>query len=290
MRNCVDLSLFARTVDNAKWAGKYNSPIGLARLIACYEWRSLVKGRISRSDWAAVLNSKQQECEISTYLLSIILTFFLGPDAGNDAHAGYTLYKKFEAMMPLMPSLPKAAWYSFNVHRGNLCTDDERLWVPENPAYDPGPLPEPRPLTEAQLCRKRKKAEDRAAQQPFSTQVESGVSPLLFPIPKGQLPTNPGGLILSPQASMPAKVASGLTMTQVSSYHHSAGKQSTARNNYQDQHFQSTFTSRSGSVGYHPQNTAEVSQTRPSKRPTWKQNHLPRPDHIRDNSTTTGNP
>jgi len=73
MRNCVDLSLLARTVDNPKWAGRYNSPIGLARLIACYEYKLLAKGKVSRSDWAAVLSSKQQECETITHLLSIIL-------------------------------------------------------------------------------------------------------------------------------------------------------------------------------------------------------------------------
>ena len=214
-----------------------------------------------------------------------------------------------------MPSLPKAAWYSFNIHEGNLSTDDERIWEPENPTYDPGPLPEPKPLTETQLRFKRKKAEDRAQQASTQAEgVDSGVSPLLLPISKGQLPTTHtvGGLILSPQASMSARTASGFTMKQVSSYH-SAGTQSTARNNSQvDQHSQSTLTNKSGPVGYHPQNAAEVSQTRPfpttNKRPIsepntarkhyWRNrsshsghvsNRLVSVD-IRDNPTTTANP
>jgi hypothetical protein len=61
--NCVDLSLLARTVDNARWQGKYNHPLGLARLIEIYEYRILVKGKITRSNWEAVLNEKQQECQ-----------------------------------------------------------------------------------------------------------------------------------------------------------------------------------------------------------------------------------
>jgi hypothetical protein len=74
MCNCVDLSLLTRTVDNAQWAGTYNSPIGLARLIEIYEYKLLLKGRISRSDWTAVLSSKQQECETSDHMLSTLLT------------------------------------------------------------------------------------------------------------------------------------------------------------------------------------------------------------------------
>ena len=79
MCNCVDLSLLARTVDNPRWAGRYNSPIGLARLIECYESKLLLKGRVSRSDWTAALSSKQQECETSNHLLSTHtdFTFFI---------------------------------------------------------------------------------------------------------------------------------------------------------------------------------------------------------------------
>lgn len=61
--NCVDLSLLARTVDNARWQGKYNSPLGLARLIESYEYRLLIKDKITRSNWEAILNERQQECQ-----------------------------------------------------------------------------------------------------------------------------------------------------------------------------------------------------------------------------------
>ena len=44
MSNVVDLGLMARSADNANWKGPYNSPIGLARLIALYEKRELRKG------------------------------------------------------------------------------------------------------------------------------------------------------------------------------------------------------------------------------------------------------
>lgn len=61
-RNCVDLSLLARTVDNAKWKGKYSSPIGLARLCKTYEELDLPKGKITRSNWELLLSDIQQDC------------------------------------------------------------------------------------------------------------------------------------------------------------------------------------------------------------------------------------
>lgn len=62
MKSCVDLSLLARSVDN-QWKGKYTNPLGLARLIATYDNLALGKGRISRSNWEAELDQKQQECK-----------------------------------------------------------------------------------------------------------------------------------------------------------------------------------------------------------------------------------
>ncbi|CAK5264871.1 unnamed protein product [Mycena citricolor] len=62
IRGCVDLSYLARTVDNARWKGSYSQPIGLARLIATYEDRLLVKGKITRSNWERnQLSVEQQE-------------------------------------------------------------------------------------------------------------------------------------------------------------------------------------------------------------------------------------
>ena len=62
VRNCVDLGLLARTVDNARWKGKYSEPIGLARLCETYNDLTLTKGKITRSNWEAVLSPQQQEC------------------------------------------------------------------------------------------------------------------------------------------------------------------------------------------------------------------------------------
>lgn len=62
MKNCIDLSLLARSVDS-RWKGKYTNPIGLANLVATYEFLALGKGKISRSNWEAQLSFNQQECE-----------------------------------------------------------------------------------------------------------------------------------------------------------------------------------------------------------------------------------
>jgi hypothetical protein len=62
MKGCVDLSLLARSVD-PRWKGKYTNPIGLANLVATYEFLALGKGKITRSNWEAPLSFNQQECE-----------------------------------------------------------------------------------------------------------------------------------------------------------------------------------------------------------------------------------
>ena len=63
VRNCVDLSLMARTVDNERWKGPYKGGIGLSRLVNVYLGRQLVKGGIQKSNWERVLSVRQQECE-----------------------------------------------------------------------------------------------------------------------------------------------------------------------------------------------------------------------------------
>lgn len=63
VRNCVDLSLLARTVDNARWKGKYSQPIALARLCEAYEELTLQKGKITRSNWERELTEAQQLCK-----------------------------------------------------------------------------------------------------------------------------------------------------------------------------------------------------------------------------------
>ncbi|KAF8203229.1 ribonuclease H-like domain-containing protein [Pholiota molesta] len=130
MQNCVDLSLLARTVDNARWQGKYKSPLGLARLIETYEYRLLGKGKVTRSNWEADLDPLQIEY------------------ASNDAHAGYTLYRKLDSMKAALPSPPEHTWFSFNMISGQLLDAQGFAWHPVNPNYDPGPSPPPRPPRE----------------------------------------------------------------------------------------------------------------------------------------------
>ena len=67
VRNCVDLSLLARTVDNARWKGKYSQPIALARLCEAYEELTLHKGKITRSNWERELTEAQQLCECAPH-------------------------------------------------------------------------------------------------------------------------------------------------------------------------------------------------------------------------------
>ena len=147
VHNCVDLSLFARTVDNARWQGKYNHPLGLARLIESYEYRILVKGKITRSNWEAILNERQQECQHQLFIILVIRNnwppLYLA-DASNDAHAGFSLYKKLETLLPSLPTPPERVWYAFDAVNGRLCKKDGSQWNAENPNYDPGPPPPPR--------------------------------------------------------------------------------------------------------------------------------------------------
>jgi len=73
MCNCVDLSLLARTVDNDRWKGKYNSSLGLARLTEIYEYRLLTKDKITRSNWEASLNPNQVECQYILFFYFFIV-------------------------------------------------------------------------------------------------------------------------------------------------------------------------------------------------------------------------
>ncbi|PCH33301.1 hypothetical protein WOLCODRAFT_147401 [Wolfiporia cocos MD-104 SS10] len=130
-RNCVDLAMLARSVDNARWKGRYTEAISLARLCAAYEELELRKGTISRSNWEANLTGAQQEY------------------AANDSHIGFLLYQRFIQMAAAMPSPPLDIYYSFNFVKGfatDLRTDVP--WNPRNPDYDPGPPPPPPPPKE----------------------------------------------------------------------------------------------------------------------------------------------
>ncbi|KAF4605493.1 hypothetical protein EYR40_004277 [Pleurotus pulmonarius] len=109
VKNCVDLSLLARSADNPRWKGKYNSSIGLARLIEEYEDETLQKGKITRSNWEAILSTAQQ-----LY-------------AANDAHAGLTLYNRLGAMARSIDTL-KPVYYTFDCVRGRLCEPSGAQW------------------------------------------------------------------------------------------------------------------------------------------------------------------
>ncbi|KAG6815861.1 hypothetical protein H0H87_010717 [Tephrocybe sp. NHM501043] len=128
LRTCIDLSLLARCADNAQWKGKYRAPLGLARLIENYEFLTLPKGRISRSNWEGQLTSKEVDY------------------AGNDAHAGFVLYQRLSAMANALEKVPKPVYYSFNFVRGNFCEPTGMHWNCYNPDYDPGPPPPPKPI------------------------------------------------------------------------------------------------------------------------------------------------
>ncbi|TBU34885.1 ribonuclease H-like protein [Dichomitus squalens] len=126
-RNCVDLSLLARTVDNARWKGKYANPIGLSRLCETYEDLTLNKGKIQTSNWERPLDLRQQEY------------------AANDCHAGLVLYKRLAEMATAMSPVPHRVWYSFDTISGMLYQPSSGvIWHPFNPYYDPGPPPPPR--------------------------------------------------------------------------------------------------------------------------------------------------
>ncbi|KDQ54772.1 hypothetical protein JAAARDRAFT_196177 [Jaapia argillacea MUCL 33604] len=125
-RGCVDLSLLARSVDNARWKGKYSEPIGLARLVETYEQRALPKGKVQRSNWERLLNDQQQDY------------------AANDAHSALAVLIKLMTMSQYMESVPKSVYYSFDVIEGTPCHPDGVEWHAENPEYDPGPPPPPK--------------------------------------------------------------------------------------------------------------------------------------------------
>ncbi|KAF7339954.1 Werner Syndrome-like exonuclease [Mycena venus] len=110
------------------YLARNSDPIGLARLIATYEDRLLIKGKVTRSNWENFLDSEQREY------------------ASNDGHAGYTLYTKLSPMISSLEKPPHPSCYTFDAIRGGLCEPSGLTWIPFNPDYDPGPPPPPKPL------------------------------------------------------------------------------------------------------------------------------------------------
>lgn len=156
-RNCVDLSLLARSVDNPRWKGKYSNPIGLARLVETYEELALPKGRITRSNWEAKLSDQQQDCMCNHSVtmhspIHMLTRFSCVADAANDGHSGFTIYTRLIAMAQSMANIPQPEYFSFDFVRGRLCQPSGMHWYPYNPDYDPGPPPPPKePKTDKAL-------------------------------------------------------------------------------------------------------------------------------------------
>ncbi|KAG2155447.1 ribonuclease H-like domain-containing protein [Suillus clintonianus] len=139
-RNCVELALLARSVDNARWKGKYTNPLGLSRLLETYEGFSLAKGKVQRSNWEHRLSSTQQDY------------------AANDARAGYVIYTRLIDLARDMPDTVLPNYYSFSVVNGFLLDHlGISQWIPHNPYYDPGPPPPPREPKEQEEQKERKR-------------------------------------------------------------------------------------------------------------------------------------
>ncbi|KAG0703132.1 ribonuclease H-like domain-containing protein [Suillus ampliporus] len=174
--NCVELALLARSVDNARWKGKYTNPLGLSRLLETYENFSLAKGKVQRSNWEAHLSYLQQDY------------------AANDARAGYAIYMRLIALVRDMPHTVSPHYYSFSVVNGSLLDHlGVSEWSAQNPYYDPGPPPPPKepkenkeprgPTTSAvshapTSSRSRLTVQDRIRMESFPP---DGQGPLLVP-------------------------------------------------------------------------------------------------------------
>lgn len=171
MRNCVDLSLLARTVDNERWKGRYVAPIGLARLCEAYEELTLAKGKATRSNWEQVLTEVQQQY------------------AANDGHVGYWLYCKFAQMASAMNPVPRLVYYTFDYLDGRLCDPFIGVrWSPDNPYYDPGPPPPPPP---PRPPKDKKKAVQREGERALPRAVRFGDHPRASDVQVGRAPASP---------------------------------------------------------------------------------------------------
>jgi len=126
VRNCVDLSLLARSVDK-RWTGPYKGGIGLSHLAEIYLKRKVRKGHIQTSNWELELSTRQQEY------------------AANDSHASLAIYRALaQRALNVTPAPPEREYFTFNAIRGILRDDEGRPWFAFNPQYeyDRVPLPQ----------------------------------------------------------------------------------------------------------------------------------------------------
>lgn len=140
MRNCVDLSSLAYSVDGARWEGNNSRSLGLAGLVKVYEKLLLPKDRqITLSDWEAEpLSREQQECLSSRAYISLLTTKPFFTDAANDAHAGYIVYKKLIVMSSKVSSATSPKRYTFDLVRDSPFESSDIHW---HSGYDPAPPP-----------------------------------------------------------------------------------------------------------------------------------------------------
>ncbi|KAI0286746.1 ribonuclease H-like domain-containing protein [Russula aff. rugulosa BPL654] len=122
VRNCVDLALLARSVDE-RWKGPYRGGIGLSRLAEIYLGRYLPKGDTQRSNWEMELSTRQQEY------------------AANDSHSALVIYQALMLQAPNLTPRAQPECFTFDAIGGVLRDDQGRPWFPFNPHYDPGTPP-----------------------------------------------------------------------------------------------------------------------------------------------------
>lgn len=162
VRNCVELALLARSVDNARWKGKYTNPLGLSRLLETYVGFSLAKGKVQRSNWEQRLSLAQQDY------------------AANDARAGYAIFTRLITLAQNMPNMDPY-YYSFSVVNGFVLDHlGISQWIPHNPFYDPGPPPPPKEPKELKERKKKTSAPTSSAASQVTassgSSIQDGIS------------------------------------------------------------------------------------------------------------------
>jgi hypothetical protein len=142
IRGCVDLSLLARCVDNARWKGSYKAAIGLRKLVHVYLNKQLTKSNnviLSNWEWNP-LTQRQIHCKYNFYSVFGCCHFLHTlTDAAADAYVGYAIYKRL-ASLPVPASL-LSRYYTFDMFAGRLYnpSPDETFnlvpWDSKNPNY-----------------------------------------------------------------------------------------------------------------------------------------------------------
>ncbi|KAK7019760.1 hypothetical protein VNI00_017957 [Paramarasmius palmivorus] len=153
MASCIDLSLFARSIDSLLFAnglgrygsstyvgeleaavnprpvqrvfqGRYTDGLGLATLFLLYRHKSLVKGSVTTSDWSADLSSEQLDCAslLNSPVAMSLHTSHNDVDASEDAIAGYLVFFSVLEEAAILPTsqIPKRGYFMFDAVDGLL--------------------------------------------------------------------------------------------------------------------------------------------------------------------------